>query len=72
MLSYISTTLAHIAYNMYVGTKINYVLSKLLVLEYHKMITIILTLDESRKKPKYILKIDENTKIYENYKKPKN
>ena len=71
VLSYTSTTLAHIVYNMYVEVKINYVLSKLLVLEYHKTISIIRTIDESRKKLKSILKIDENIKIDENHKKPK-
>ena len=35
------------------------------------MITIILTLDESRKKLNSVLKIDENRKIDENYKRPK-
>ena len=63
MLIYISTILAHIAYNMYVEIKNKHVLSKLkpkqLVLEYH-MTTIILTLDESRTKIKSV--IDENNK----------
>ena len=70
MLIYISTILAHIAYNMYVEIKNNYVLSKLkpkqLVLEYHKMTTIIQTLDESRKRFESVID-EKNKKIDENH-----
>ena len=52
-----SAILAHIAYNVYVGLKNNYVLSKCkpkqLFLEYHKMKSTILSLDESRKEFKF-------------------
>ena len=60
MLIYISTTLAHIAHKEYVGITINYVVSKLIVLKYDKMMTTILTLDESRKEIKIV--IDEGSK----------
>ena len=81
VLSYTSTTLAHIVYNMYVEVKINYVLSKFkpkqLCLEYHKMKSTISTLDESRKefKPSGFAQthfLDENNKkIDENHNNPK-
>jgi hypothetical protein len=80
-LIYTSAILAHIAYNMYVGLKNDYVLSKFkpkqLCLEYHKMKSTILTLDESRKefKPSGFAQthfLDENNKkIDENHNNPK-
>ena len=71
---HISTILAHITYNMYVEVKHNSVLSKLkpeqLVLEYHKMTTIAITLDGSRKTIKSV--IDESSKkTNENHNNPK-
>ena len=44
---------------------------KQIVLEYHKMKSIILTLDESRKTLKFVLKIDENRQIDERYERHK-